>query len=467
MSFASLAFVLFLPLLCAIYWSCPRRWRNVVLLAASVLFYMLPDPTYGPALVWVWVTSYVAVGRVSREGATRTDLWVGVMATLLPMLLLKVRVPVVEAFFPQLPRTALPGLNWVFPLGLSCYSLQAVSLVVDVYKRRTVADRSLVNHALYVSFLPTVTSGPIQHSTHLLWQISSHRGGFDPELAVAGGKRLVWGLFMKVVVADRFGIYVDSVLDHCEHYNSPTVLIALLCYTVQIYCDFAGYSHMAIGTAGLLGYTLPDNFRRPWLSVGMKELWTRWHISLSSWMRDYVYIPLGGSRCGAWRSALGVMVTFAVSGLWHGARLSYLCWGLGHGLVVLLERLLPMERWRRRAMPRMLCTMATLLVLSVLWAFFREHIGLSLKIVRVLFTGGFDGGWMMVDEMRTHAMLVMMGFGLAVVAARDVRDEYFPTLLANWHRGRTAASLTFHALLLLLVLAIGVVDTGQFIYHRF
>ncbi|MBQ7691805.1 MAG: MBOAT family protein [Muribaculaceae bacterium] len=467
MSFASLAFVLFLPVLCALYWACPRRWRNALLLAASVLFYMLPDPTYGPALVWVWVTSYAAVRRVRRKGATRLDLWAGVAAVLLPMVLLKVRVPIVEAWFPQASRSALPGLNWVFPLGLSCYTLQAVSLVVDVYKRRTVADRSPVNHALYVSFLPTVTSGPIQHSTSLYRQIAGRNGGFDARLAVDGAKRLMWGLFLKVVVADRFGIYVDSVLDHCEHYNSPTVLIALLCYTVQIYCDFAGYSHMAIGTAGLLGYTLPDNFRRPLLSAGLRELWTRWHISLSSWMRDYVYIALGGSRCGRWRSAANVLATFAVSGLWHGVRLSYLCWGLGHGLAVAAERWLPLERWRRRALPRALCTIATVLALSVLWAFFREHVGLSLKILRVLFTGGFAGGWIIADPMRTHTTLAMMLVGLVVVAAHDVRQEWFPCAPARWRRGRGVASLLWHVCLLVLVLAIGVLDTSQFIYLRF
>ena len=423
MSFVSLYFILFLPVLCILYWMCPSRWRNALLLAASVLFYILPRPSFGLMLVWVWASSYLAVRWVSKDKPSLVALWTGVLGVMLPMLFFKIKAPVIDAFFPQGLPTKIPGLNWIFPLGLSCYTLQAVSLIVDVYKRRTVRDSSLVNHALYVSFLPTVTSGPILHSTDLMWQISSRRGGFNHDMAYKGAKRLIWGLFMKVVVADRFGIYVNTVLDHSELYNSLTVFIALLCYTIQIYCDFAGYSHMAIGTANLLGFDMPENFRRPLFSMGLKELWTRWHISLSSWLRDYVYFPLGGSRCKTWRMCLNLLITFAVSGMWHGVRLSYLCWGLGNGLMVTLEHFLPLKRWRERSVMRIVWSLLSLCVLSILWAFFYDHIEQSVDILRVLFTGGFEGGWIMIDPVRTRATLIAMAIGLAVVAVRDIRDE--------------------------------------------
>lgn len=467
MSFVSVYFILFLPILCIAYWMCPERWRNVLLLVASVFFYMLPRPAYGVLLLWVWATSYVAVRAVAAPKASPTHVWIGSAMVLLPMLLFKFTAPVVDNFFPQLLSHGIPGVNVVFPLGLSCYSLQAVSLIIDVYKRRTVRDPSLINHALFVSFLPTVTSGPIQHSTHLMWQISGKRGGFDYDLAITGTKRLIWGLFMKVAVADRFGIYVDSVLDHSEHYNSPTVLIALLCYTVQIYCDFAGYSHMAIGTANLLGYKLPENFKRPLLSMGLKELWTRWHISLGSWLRDYVYIPLGGSRCSKARMCLNLLVTFALSGMWHGVRLSYLCWGLGNGLMVVLDHFLPLERWRRMLPVRIAWSLTSIIALSVLWAFFRTDIGQSIDILAVLFTRGFDGGWIITDSLHTRATLMAMAAGAAIVASRDIGQQYFPQVLNSQHRVCKAASFATHVILVVLVLLFGVMGSGQFIYLRF
>ena len=468
MAFTSLQFAIFLPLLLfAAYWSVPRRWRNVVLLVASVAFYMLPRPAYGVMLLWVWVSSYVAARMVDTPKPSRAKLWAGLIGVLAPLLFFKIKAPLVDMFFPQVMQSGIPGLNWVFPLGLSCYTLQAVSLVVDVYRKQTKRDRSWVNHALYVSFLPTVTSGPIVHSTDLMWQISENRGGFYAPLAMTGCKRLVWGLFMKVVVADRFGIYVNTVLDHSAQYNSPTVFIALLCYTVQIYADFAGYSHMAIGTANLLGFEMRENFRRPLFSFGLKELWTRWHISLSSWLRDYVYISIGGSRCSRWRACLNVLVTFMVSGMWHGVRLSYLCWGIGHGLAVASERFLPMDRWRHQRVMRVLGSVVTIVVLSVLWAFFRDDINQSLDILRVMFTGGFEGGWIMKDELRTMSMLLMMAGGLLIVLIKDGIDEYCPHAFDTWKTGRGVATMVYYVSLLVLVLMFGVMETGQFIYLRF
>ncbi len=467
MWFVSLEFALFLPVLCACYWLCPARWRNALLLVASVAFYMLHRPAYGVALAWVCAASYAAVRLVASPQATRARLWQGVALVAAPMLWFKLKAPLVHALLPPGLWDSLPGLGWALPLGLSCYTLQAVSLVVDVYRRRTPPHRSPVDHALYVCFLPTVASGPIQHSTALMWQIDGHRGAFDGTLALAGAKRLVWGLFMKLAVADRFGIYVSSVLDLSTHYNSPTVFIALLCFTVQIYCDFAGYSLMAIGTANLLGYRLPDNFRRPLLAVGMKELWTRWHISLSSWLRDYVYIPLGGSHTSPWRSRANVMATFAVSGLWHGVSPSYLCWGLGHGVVVAIDHLLPISRLRAHWLPRLLTTAATIVTLSVLWAFFRSSMHQSLDILRTLFTAGFDGGWMLSDERQVRTTLITMAAMLLVVAVHDLRTEFFPGALASWRRGRTPAVMLYYVLLLVGVLLFGVLDPGQFIYLRF
>lgn len=429
---------------------------------------MLPRPAYGVLLLWVWVTSYLAVRAVEGGNATPRRVWVGALMVMLPMLTLKFTAPIIDNFFPHMLKHGIPGVNAVFPIGLSCYTLQAVSLVIDVYKRRTRRDPSLINHALYVSFLPTVSSGPIQLSTHLMKQIGrNHKLPFKYSLAIAGTKRIIWGLFMKVAVADRIGIYVNSVLQHSEQYNSPTVLIALVCYTMQIYCDFAGYSHMAIGTANVLGYTLPDNFKRPLLAMGLKQLWTRWHISLGSWLRDYVYFPLGGSRCSRRRMITNLLFTFAMSGMWHGVRLSYLCWGMGNGLMVTLDHFLPLDRWRKMPIARVAWSLISVIMLSVLWAFFRDDVNESLRILNTLFTGGFAGGWIITDRLHTIATLTAMAAGMAVVAARDISLEYFSHRLAAWHTARKAITFVFYVSLIIVVLLFGVMGTGQFIYQRF
>lgn len=467
MPIVSLKFLLFFPAVVMIYYALPRRARNPFLLVAGLVFYFMYGFSFGLMLLWVIGASYVAALRVQRDGCSRWALVFWLAMCLGPMLFFKIKAPVLDALPPDSWVMKIPGLNWAVVVGLSCYTLQAVGYVVEVYKRRVAAERSLLTHALFVSFLPTVTSGPIQHTVPLLPQLQAGGKAFDAPMFLQGVKTFIWGLFLKLVVADRFGIYVNSVLPEAAHYNAVTVLLALVCLTIQIYTDFAGYSAMAIGLGQMLGFTIPENFRRPLFSVGMKELWRRWHISLSSWLRDYVYIPLGGSRCAKWRVALNSVIAFLVSGMWHGLQPTYLVWGLGNGLVVASEVFLPWNGLRKHRATRLLGMLLTVLTMSLLLGFFRDSWAEVTALFTTLFTGFSSWHLMMGDATRTQATLLAMALFFGVVLLRDVYDEWLASRFTAWHRGRLAVSLVFHAVLVVLVLLFGVMDSGSFIYLKF
>ena len=467
MSFASLKFVMFFPALVLCYYALPVRWRRAFLLCGSVAFYMLSNPAYAVMLLWVVVASYFAVRHLGSAERSRGTLWLWLLAVLGPMLFFKLKEPLINLCFPSWALWQLPGLNWAIPLGLSCYTLQAVGYMIDVYRRRIEPDRSWLNHALFVCFLSTVTSGPIQRASLMMPQIAEGAKGFDYHLAMQGAKRMVWGMFLKVAVADRLGIYIDSVFRHSEQYNSLTMLIALTLFAVQIYTDFAGYSFIAIGTGNLLGYRLAENFHRPLFAVGMKELWSRWHISLSSWLRDYVYIPLGGSHCSRLRASVNAILTFLVSGMWHGVLPSYICWGLCHGVVVSLERLLPLKRLKAHFVTHLLGSLATTVAMGVIFAFFRDDMSEALAILHTLFCGAKTWQWIIVDPVHTTAMLWMIGVVVTVVLARDVYDEWCVPRLAAWRRGRRVLRWAFYACVVWMILLFGVLDSSQFIYMRF
>ena len=467
MSFASLKFVMFFPALVLCYYALPVRWRRAFLLCGSVAFYMLSNPAYAVMLLWVVVASYFAVRHLGSAERSRGTLWLWLLAVLGPMLFFKLKEPIINLWFPEWAQWRLPGLNWAIPLGLSCYTLQALGYVIDVYKRRIEPDHSWLNHALFVFFLPTITSGPIQRAPLMMPQFRAGVATFDYPLAVQGAKRMVWGMFLKIVVADRLGIYINSVLQHSAQYNSLTVLIALTLLALQIYTDFAGYSFIAIGAGNLLGYRLAENFHRPLFAVGLKDLWTRWHISLSSWLRDYVYIPLGGSRCSKLRSTFNTIIAFLVSGMWHGILPGYLCWGLCHGVVVSLERFLPLQRLKAHPLTHALGSLVTVMLMGVILGFFRDNFGEALEIYGTLFGGAKSLQWIIVDPVHTTAMLWMIGLTLVVVLARDVYDEWCVARLTRWTRGRRVLRWTFYASLVWMILLFGVLDSSQFIYMRF
>lgn len=375
MIFNSFNFLVIFPLLFLLYYLIPAKRqpvRNIYLLAVSYLLYMNFKPVYAIILLGVTAITFFAARFIENRKNVRLKskgvLTFGVLLTLLPLLVFKYYNFINDSCFSLLSsfrlRFELPGLNWAVPVGISFFTFQALSYLWDVYYGKIKAEHSFIDYALYVSFFPSIVSGPINKASLILPQIKNLRSYFDYGKAVGGLKLMLWGMFMKVVVADRVALYVDTVFSRYENYTSISCFAASLLYSVQIYADFAGYSLMAIGVGKLLGFELTDNFRRPYLSYSVTDFWRRWHISLSTWLKDYVYIPLGGSRCSKARNYWNIIVTFLVSGIWHGANWTFIVWGLWHGVFQVLEKALNQQKCRYGAFGRTVKIIITFLLVN-------------------------------------------------------------------------------------------------------
>ena len=293
-------------------------------------------------------------------------------------------------------RMEVPHFDLLLPVGISFYTFQALGYMIDVYRKSIPVERSLWKYALFVSFFPQLVAGPIERAKNLLPQFNSaHK--FNGDLMIDGFKLMIWGYFMKLCIAENVAPYVDAVYNNAMMHNGTSMILATFFFTFQIFCDFGGYSLIAIGTAKCMGFSLMMNFNRPYLSSSIKEFWRRWHISLSTWFSDYVYIPLGGSRCSLIKHLRNLLITFLISGLWHGASWTFVAWGGLYGVILCLEVLkkkyIPIKfSGKIMTVGKVLFTFA----LAMLgWVFFRANsMGDAIHILRSIFTdmGGLYNG---------------------------------------------------------------------------
>ena len=340
MLFNSFEFAVFFPTVVLLYYALPRSARPMLLLIASGAFYMAFIPAYILVLAFIIVVDYAA-GRLieaSTGFARRGFLLMSIAANVGTLAVFKY-YGFLEANLQALGAAAgrtltLPTLLIVLPIGLSFHTFQAMRYTVEVYRGNWRAERDFVTYALYVMFFPQLVAGPIERPQHLIPQL---RAMPDPDEAdiTDGLKLMAWGLFKKVAIADRLAVLVNDVYARPLEYQAPALLIAAIFFAFQVYCDFSGYSDLAIGAAQVLGIDLRINFRRPFLSTSIAEFWTRWHVSLSSWFRDYVYIPIGGNRVSRARWLRNVIVAFLLSGLWHGASWTFVAWGFLNAVFLL------------------------------------------------------------------------------------------------------------------------------------
>lgn len=299
---------------------------------ASYYFYMCWDMKYIVLIIFVTVVSFVVALLIEKVNPFHGKIiqLCGIVSCLSVLFYFKYFNFIIETVVSCLNHMAIPAnfsaLQIILPAGISFYTFQAMSYIVDVYQGKIKAERHLGIYAAYISFFPQLVAGPIERTDHLLPQIKREQS-FSYEKAVDGLKIMLWGFYKKVVVADTLAIYVDKVYNNLSDYKGFDLALAVLFFTLQIYCDFSGYSDIAVGTAKLMGIELITNFNAPYFSLSVKEFWSRWHISLSSWFRDYIYIPLGGNRCVKWRHYLNILITFLLSGLWHGANWTFIFWG--------------------------------------------------------------------------------------------------------------------------------------------
>ncbi len=343
MLFNSMTFAVFLTAVFILYHIVPARLRWIFLLAASYVFYMNLHVAYGLLLLFTTALTYfLALGlekAPDRAGKKRCLLG-GVLPLVGILLVFKLGAPVIDRLnaLAEAGRLSMHPLTVkiLLPAGVSFYFFQSMGYLIDVYRGKSKAERHFGYYALFVSFFPQLLAGPIGRADSLLPQLKKERS-FDYENVTYGLKLMAWGYFKKLVIADVFATVVDKVYNNPYSYVGLVFIITTVMFAIEIYCDFSGYSDIAIGCARLFGVELASNFRNPYLSFSIREFWSRWHISLSTWFRDYVYIPLGGSRAGRFRHCLNLFLTFLVSGFWHGSSLTFLFWGGIHGVPQILE----------------------------------------------------------------------------------------------------------------------------------
>jgi len=456
-TFTTLTYGLFLVLVFALYWSMRGvRGQNLVLVGASYVFYGWWDPRFcalllGSSLVDFAIARRLAVSESPRGRRVLVALSCAVNLGLLA--LFKYYGFFVDSFIDAAAAVGVsahaPSLELILPVGISFYTFQTLGYTIDVYRGDAEACPRLLDYLAYVALFPQLVAGPIERARRLLPQLERARV-FDEDRARDGAKLMVWGLAKKIILADHLGEFVEQVYaSPIVHASGPVLMVATVCFAFQIYCDFSAYSDIAIGTARLLGLDLVRNFAHPYFSRSLAEFWRRWHMSLSTWFRDYVYVPLGGSRRGPARLWLSLMVTFTLSGLWHGASWTFVMWGAVNGLLVgLATRLGPRDAARLgpddrppdlrtraglRGLARMVLTFA---LICLTWVLFRAvDLAQAMGIfTRMVVDAPRAAAW---AELRYHAEF-LGAFGpllaMFVIVEWLTRDQPHPLTLASWPR---------------------------------
>ncbi|MBR0024309.1 MAG: MBOAT family protein [Muribaculaceae bacterium] len=380
MQFDSYTYALFLPLVFAGYWILRNRllWQNLFLLAASYIFYGWWDWRFLGLILITSTSTFLSGLKIKNDKSSRSKAWLvlnlilnlGILATFKYLNFFKDSFADILRLFGANPDW--PTVNILLPVGISFYTLQAISYSLDVYNGKTQPTRNIIAFFVYIAFFPQLVAGPIERARNLLPQFLKKKQ-FDYYNSVIGMRQILWGLVKKLVIADNLAGYVDNLLYHPSVMSATSIIMAAVLFAFQIYTDFSGYSDIAIGSARLFNIKIIANFRYPFFSRSMKELWQRWHISLMTWLREYIYFPLGGSRRGKWRTCVNIMIVFAISGLWHGADWTFVTWGTVNGLMLLpfvfLKKTSYSDHARLRDIPKCLLTF---LIFALIFLSFRS-----------------------------------------------------------------------------------------------
>lgn len=484
MLFNSLEFLIFFPVVGVLYFWLPHRLRIYHLLAASCVFYMAFIPAYILILGITIIVDYIAGIYIERStGVLRRRLLIfSIVVTCLVLGIFKYfyfftdnLIGMVGLFGWQLTG---PTIEIILPVGLSFHTFQSLSYVIEVYRGKQTAERSFVHYATYVMFFPQLVAGPIERPQNLLHQFHvEHR--FEYERVVSGLKRMAWGFFKKLVIADRLALYVNDVYAAPEQYTGLQLTIATVFFAYQIYCDFSGYSDIAIGSARVLGFRLMENFNRPYASRSVSEFWTRWHISLSTWFRDYVYISLGGNRVSRSRHYLNLMVTFSVSGLWHGANWTYVFWGALNGVYLIagqvknrfLETLAlapKLPPWLEATLGTGRATasvLSTFAMICVGWIVFRAETMTDAWYIMTHLGTDWDLSRIGTEQFLLRQLPVALGSIVLLEVAEYVHSRR--SLASLFARLATPLRWSAYASLVLGVVMFGIYRKTQFIYFQF
>lgn len=478
MLFNSFEFFWFFPLVAALYFVIPHKWRWLLLLLASYYFYMSWRVDYAVLLVISTVVDFVASHRIAASGTEQVKRrWLYLsIATNLGILFSFKYFNFLNESFAQLAASVgmhygFEGLDVLLPMGISFYTFQTMAYTVDVYRGQVAPASHFGRFALYVTFFPQLVAGPIERAKSLLPQFE-RVVNFDHVRVQRGLKQMLWGFFKKLVVADRVAAVVNLVYQDPELQSAPVLILGTYLFALQIYCDFSGYSDIAIGAARVLGFDLMENFRTPYGSASIREFWSRWHISLSTWFRDYLYIPLGGNRVGKWRWYYNLFVVFLVSGLWHGANWTFMLWGALHGAYLVIAILAASWwSWFKRAVNNRL-----------IWSWFNIVLTFHLAVFAWIFfrADSIEDAFLIVDRIGSWAangmslpdLLLKIGPGVFVVTlllaiAFFVVDPFMDRLVKEQRSSRTHGSLVIFGTMLALILVFGHFGETEFIYFQF
>ena len=471
MLFNSLIFLVFFPVVCIIYWVLPHKFRTIFLLIASYYFYMNWEPVFALLLLFSSFTTWICgkyIGKISEKKKKKIILVICLLSNLLILFIFKYADFVsqtINYFFEMTHvRMYIPPMGVLLPVGISFYTFQALGYTIDVYRGKIEPAKNIIVFFTFVSFFPQLVAGPIERAKNLLPQFHfKHK--FNPEIFIEGIKLMLWGYFMKLCVADRVSPYVDAVYNNYLQHNGSSLLLGTFFFSFQIFCDFAGYSMIAIGVAKCMNFELMQNFNRPYLAKSIKTFWRRWHISLSTWFMDYLYIPMGGSRCSLPRHLFNLFITFLVSGIWHGANWTFILWGAFHGTFLIFGVLINKFFPKFTILPKVrgiLGIVFTFILVMFTWVFFRaNNITAAFEILNKIFT---DPGNLYRGEGIPDLLLGL--FCIFLLVFKEIKDEL--NLKIHFiHNKNNIVSTISMALMICFILLSAAFTGGAFIYFQF
>lgn len=497
MLFNSASFLVFFPLVLMVYFIIPDRFKSLWLLVASYYFYMSWNAVYALLILASTFVTYISgilidnynnTNELSKKRISKKKIILFCLLINLGILFyFKYYNFTASLIFSALRKLgislATPSIDVVLPVGISFYTFQALGYVIDVYRGDIYAEKNFIQYALFVSFFPQLVAGPIERSKNLLEQLAvPHRFNYDE--ARKGLLLMLWGYCLKVVLADRIAIFVDKVYSHYDTYAGYYLIIATMLFAVQIYCDFAGYSTIAIGAANIIGIKLMENFNAPYISTSVAEFWRKWHISLTSWFTDYLYIPLGGNRKGKSRKYVNKLLVFLISGLWHGASTSFVIWGGLNGLYQIVgEMLMPLRNKivagigldRNSIGHKMISAVFTFAMVDFAWIFFRANsTSDAINIVKAMF--GCRNPWILFDGSlykcgldQKNFMVMLMGIVILLIVdlckSKGIKVHEIIIKQNLWCR----LMVIYAAVLVILIFGVwgATYDAASFIYFQF
>lgn len=491
MLFNSLQFLLFFPIVTIIYFAIPQKWKSIWLLLTSYYFYMNWDPRYIILLLFDTAITYIggiAIERALEKGNRRiaklslAGSACAVLGILFFYKYFNFALGYVNRIFEIFHIQPIKCfINYALPVGISFFTFQGLGYVIDVYRGKTHAEKNLKYYALFIAFFPQLVAGPIERSDKLLKQVRQEHG-FNYDRVINGLLTMAWGFFLKLVIADRAAIVINTIYNDPVQYGGFYLIVATILFAFQIYCDFAGYTTIARGSARVMGFELMENFKSPYLAVSVSDFWRKWHISLSGWFRDYLYIPLGGNRKGNLRKYINLLFVFAVSGLWHGASMAYIIWGGLNGIYQIVGDLKDkaIEAFTRkmdikRSDHIFLKRIFTFALIDFSWLFFRAGSIEQAKIVLQNIINTFNP-WILLDGSLYQTGLNEKGFIVLLVAIAFLlfvdymhnKEKHFLEVWGKWGviKRSVAVTVLVYAVLLLGIYGVDY-DVNTFIYFAF